>query len=244
MASDEFKIISNFLRTEKKGEGGLKEMSLREVVLKVVRFRWLVAFLLFVVLVCFKVHFSSIGVYYEMFPTVLNQEEKEKYKKFGEDRKIRSDEWMVHTPKYFAQKNNDFRMYSNRGSLGDINEVLDYYAPVKDLTLIGKPFNLGYILFGNEYGLSFYFCMLLILLFMTAFEMLYILTKKSLIASLVGMFLIGFAPAMQWWLVPHITIVFVYAMGLFSASYYFLTSKTRVKRLILSPILVSLAVGF
>lgn len=222
----------------------MKDWFSRDAVLKIVKFRWLFAFLLFVILVCFKVHFSSIGVYYEVFPTVLNQEEKEKYKKFGEERKIRSDEWMVHTPKYFAQKNNDFKMYSNRGSIGKTNEVLDYYAPVKDLTLIGKPFNLGYILFGNEYGLSFYFCMLLILLFMTAFEMMYILTKRSLIASLVGMFLIGFAPAMQWWLVPHITIVFVYAMGLFSASYYFLTVKTRVKRLILSPILVSLTVGF
>lgn len=222
----------------------LKEWSLKKGILEIVRFRWLFAFLLFIVLVCCKVHFSSIGVYYDLFPTVLNQEEKENYMKFGKNRLVRGDEWMVHTPKYFSQKNNNFKMYSNRGSLGYMNEVLDYYAPVKDLTLIGKPFNLGYILFGNEYGLSFYFCMLLILLFMTAFEMFYILTKKSLIVSLIGMFLIGFSPAMQWWFVPHITIVFVYSMGLFSATYYFLISKTMARRLILSPVLVSAFVGF
>ena len=208
------------------------------------RCRWFIAFLVFVVLVLSKIHFSSIGVYYRVFPAVCSQEEKEKYRIFGEDRPVRSDEWSVHTPKYFAQKGNDFKRYSNKGTISKMNEVLDYYAPILDLTLIGKPFNLGYILFGNEYGLSFYSCMLMILLFMTAFEMFLIITKRSVLVSLMGMFFIGFAPAMQWWLVPHITIVFVYAMGLFSLGYYFLTSKNLIKRIILSILLVSAIIGF
>ena len=222
-----------------------KQKSLISTILaKIIFFRWAIAFLLFVILVISKIHFSSIGVYNDLFPTVCSEEEKNSYKIFGKHRDIRSDEWMVHTPKYFAQKDNNFKRYSKRSSISEMNATLDYYAPTIGPELIGKPFNLGYILFGKEYGLSFYFCMLEILLFMTAFEMFFILTKRSVLVSFIGMLFIGFAPAMQWWLVPHITIVFVYAMALFCLGYYFLTTKKLHKKLILSIFLVSGIVGF
>ena len=223
-------------KTLKKGSVGFFSAMLK--------FRWLFAFLVFVCLVFFKIHFSSIECFNEYFPTSISEEEKQNYLILGETRPIRSDEWAVHTPKYLAQQYNDFALKSNRGSLKETNTLLDYYAPSLNLTLIGKPFNLGYILFGQEYGISFYFCMMEILLFMTAFEMFYILTKKNLIISAIGMLMIGFSPAMQWWLVPHITIVYIYAMGLFCLGYYFFTEKNMLKRVFYSMLAVSAMVGF
>ncbi|MCI1769493.1 MAG: hypothetical protein LKM40_04940 [Mageeibacillus sp.] len=86
-------------------------------------------------------------------------------------------------------------------------------------------------MFGNEIGLSWYWCGLMIMLFMTAFEMFWILTKKDAVLSLAGMLLIGFSPAMQWWMIPHITIVFVYAMALFDIGYYFFFAKKKMDKM-------------
>ncbi len=218
--------------------------TLKKIIQSIVKCRWIIAFLLFVFLVFNKVHFSSIGVYYEMFPSVSSEVEKKNYKIFGNTRPIRSDEWLIHTPRYFSQKNSDFAKKNARVGFTPKDSLIDYYAPSKDLSLIGKPFNLGYILFGNEYGLSFYFCMLEILLFMTAFEMFFILTGKKILISFVGMMMIGLAPGLQWWLIPHVAIVFVYAMGLFSLAYYFFTTKNKLAKTIYSCLLISAIVGF
>ncbi|MCF0145013.1 MAG: hypothetical protein HUJ73_00350 [Eubacterium sp.] len=206
--------------------------------------RWLIAGIIFAVCVLFRLHGSAIAVYDEYLPTVISEEEAEDHLITGQARPIRSDEWAVHTPTYFSQTYNDFGKYSSQKGIGDMNMILDYYAPSLDITLIGRPLNLGYILFGNEVGLSWYWCGLQILLFMTALEMLLILTKRNLIASAAGMLMIGFSPVMQWWLIPHITIVFVYAMGLFAAVYYIFTAKERWKQWLVTFLSVVAASGF
>lgn len=213
-------------------------------ILTLVRFRWLVAGLIFCVLVFLKIHFSSIGVYHEIFPSAVDQQKRKEYQLYGTDKSIRSDEWAVHTPSYLSQKFNNYKKYSNRSSFGEMNTVLDYYKPAKDLSLIGKPFNLGYILFGNEYGFSFYFCMLELLLFMTAFEMFFIITKKRLLISFMGTMLVGFAPTLQWFLIPHVGITFVYAMALFSVTYHLFTCKKNWQKILFCILFISSFVGF
>lgn len=190
------------------------------------KFRWLIALVIFIVCVSLRLHGSSIAIYNNYFPTQTDSEEAQDYYIMGKERQIRSDEWAVHTPVYFSQYYNDYNMKSNQMSISATNMVLDYYAPVKDITIIGKPFSWGYIMFGNEIGLSWYWCGMMIIMFMAAFEMFMILTKKNVRLSIVGMFMIGLSPVMQWWFVPHITIVFIYAMGLFDLGYYFFTAKT------------------
>ena len=225
-------------------KNNITKHAVKNLISNIVKIRWVIAALLFFFLVFNKVHFSSIGVYYDMFPTVSSEEEKKNYKIFGSDRSIRSDEWLIHTPRYFSQYYNDYKQKNDRVGLSPKDGLIDYYAPAKDISLIGKPFNLGYILFGNEYGLSFYFCMLEILLFMTAFEMFLILTRRSILISLAGMLLIGLAPAMQWWLIPHVAIVFVYAMAIFSLTYYFFILRNSFFKIIISCLLISALVGF
>lgn len=190
------------------------------------KFRWLIALLVFITCVMLRIHGSSIAVYNQYFPTQTDTGEAADYYIMGKERQIRSDEWAVHTPTYFSQYYNDYKMKSHQMSISGMNMVLDYYAPVKDITIIGKPFSWGYVLFGNEVGLSWYWCSMMILLFMSAFEMFLILTKRNVRLSIVGMFLIGLSPVMQWWFVPHIPIVFIYAMALFDIGYYFFTAKS------------------
>lgn len=110
------------------------------------RCRWALALPVFCLCVCLRLHGSSIGVYDEVFPTQITAEESTL---FGAPRWIRSDEFGVATPKYFSQAANGYALYSQQMSLSPTNIVLDYYSPVRDWTILGKPMAWGFLLFGN-----------------------------------------------------------------------------------------------
>ena len=210
----------------------------------IIKYRWLLALCVFVFCVALKIHGTSIGVYDVIFPTKISEDAAQKYNVAGHFQPVRGDELAVHTPTYFSQYYNGYKKYSHQMSVGKTNMILDYYAPVKDITVLCKPFNIGYILFGNERGLSFYWCSQMIMLFMAAFEMFYILTKKDSLLSIVGMCMIGFSPAMQWWMIPHMPIVFIYAMILFDLGYYMFTYKNKKMQWLFAVMEGFLAVGF
>jgi len=186
------------------------------------RYRWAVAGFVFLVCLIFRFSGSSIGFFNDIF---TEQIVTQKSTLFGIARSIRSDEYGVQTLQHFSQYYNDFNLYSTRLSYTPTNMVVDYFSPVWDLTIIGKPLLWGYLLFGNEVGLSFHWCSLVILLFMCGLEMTYILTRKNRMASFLGGTFVLFSPAIQWWILPHIPIVVLYAMALFVVGYYFFMAK-------------------
>lgn len=208
------------------------------------KFRWPIALCVFIVCVSFRVHGSSIGVYDQYFPTHINEALAQDHRIWGQDRTSRSDEWGVHTPIYFSQYYNEYKMESCQMGMSETNMVLDYYAPVKSLTAIGKPFLWGYLLFGNEIGLSWYWCGMTILLFLTAFEMFMILTQKNVRLSAVGMLMVGLSPVIQWWFIPHVTIIFIYAMGLFDIGYHFFTAERRCVQWAMTFLAAFAIIGF
>ena len=205
------------------------------------RYRWLLALLVFCLCVCLRLHGSSIGVYDEVFPTQITAEETTL---FGEPRWIRSDEHGVTTPKYFSQAYNDYGLYSRQMSLSPTNMVLDYYSPVWDWTILGKPMAWGFLLFGSEIGLSWYWCMEIILLFMTALEMCLILTGRQRLTSLLGALMIALSPAIQWWVMPHMPPVILYSMSLFCIGYWFFTGKNAPAKWGSAALAVIAALGF
>ena len=210
----------------------------------ILKLRWLIALAVFVFCLFFRLHGSSIGMYNMYLPTVSNQTDAEEYNIIGKDRIIRTDEWAVQIPTFFSQYYNDYEMMSQQMSVGEENMVLFYYAPVKDITIIGKPLAWGYLLFGNEIGLSWYWCGQLILMFMASFEMFMILTRKNVRISIAGMFMIGLSPCVQWWFLPHMPIVFLYAMGLFDIGYYFFTADKKWLRWTMTFIAGPVIIGF
>lgn len=205
------------------------------------RYRWAIALLLFLLCVALRISGSSIGVYDEIFPTQLSEAENTW---FGKARGIRSDEFGVQTPKFFSQAFNDYGLYSSRMSLSPTNMVLDYYSPVRDWTALGKPLMWGYLLFGSTVGLSWYWCGMIILLFMTALEMALILTEGCRWVSLLGAITVTLSPAIQWWVLPHMPIVILYSMSLFCIGYYFFTAVSRPGKWLCAVLAAVAAVGF
>ena len=181
------------------------------------KWRWLIALIVFALLVLAKVHTSNAAAYMYNFqadPSVENSIF------FGRPRLIRTDEYVVQLPYYWSQFYNDFQEISHQMSVSGQNMILGYNAPVRDITMIGKPFVLGYLLLGNEYGISWYFCAKTILMFMVAIEMFNILVKNRYLAVF-GAFVLTFAPATQWWYSPHFYDVIFWACTLFVVGYWF-----------------------
>ena len=192
-----------------------------EIINFIIKTRYLIALVSFLFCLCFKLHGSSIGIFSEVF-TDGNAIETAI---IGEPRWTRSDEYNVQLPYYFSQYYNDYDLTSYQMSISGQDMIISYNAPVNDISMLAKPFTIGYILFGNEIGLSWYWCSKLILCILVMYEMSYIVTKGNRKMSLLGSLLIVFSPAMQWWFSPHIYDVFFWSMTLFVLGYYFFTAK-------------------
>ena len=207
-----------------------------------IKFRYLIYLIIFLFCVLLKLHGSSIGIYSEFFQEKSHEEHRTIL--YGVTRGIRADEFTVLTPYYINQTYNDFKVTNNNMSLSGQNMNIGYNAPVKDLTLLFKPLNWGYVLLGREYGLSWYWCMKQILLFAFAFEIFYFLTKKNKILSILGGVMIAYAPSIQWWYVPHFPDVVLWGMGLLVGSYHVLANEKEWIRNILVFILPCLVTQF
>ena len=72
------------------------------------------------------------------------------------------------------------------------------FVPVKDILILSRPFNIGYLLLGEEYGLSFYWYGRLIALLLVTFELMMLITNKKKLLSLAGAILITGSPLVSW----------------------------------------------
>lgn len=208
----------------------------------IIKYRYLFLVIVFAFCVILKLHGSSIGIYEKIIVNRLYPARQTEL--LGKSRTIRSDEWVVHTPYYFSQYYNNYNKYSHKMSYSGQNMILGYNAPVKDITLIGKPFTWGYLLFGNSYGLSWYWCLKFLLLIMVSFEFMLILTKKDRKMSLFGAFLLAFSPTFHWWFVPHITDVFFWALTVIVLTYHFFLANTKFRKIIFTILLPCSFIGY
>ena len=118
----------------------------------------------------------------------------------GTSRSIRSDEWAVFTPMALGQTVNGFKYMNNNLRGGYPTDMFIIYGqPVKDISMIFRVTQIGYLLFGAGAGLAFYWCFRFIALFMASFEFLMLITKKNKRLSLVGAIVILLSPTIQWW---------------------------------------------
>ncbi len=209
----------------------------------VVKWRYLLALIAFVFCVAFNLHGSSIAIFNNYFTDSNIDEYNSESVVLGTPRSIRSDEYMVHTPYYMSQTYNNFEKDSNMMSLEGQDMIVGYNAPVFDITALGKPFTWGYFIFGNERGLSWYWCSKLILLVLVTFELCLIITRGNKKISLFGTILIVFSPLVQWWFVPHIVDVLFWGMALLVLAYHFFTSEGW-KRIMCMILLALSAVTF
>lgn len=195
--------------------------------------RYIIAIISFVLIVILGYSSSSI-TNYDVY--IQGNDTKASFKPIlGKQRPIRSDEWAVNTPLIFSQQNSQGEKYpyfnlNIRGTSTDMFAIIN--APVADVVSIGKPFNIGYMLFGNKSGLSFWWFGRLITLLLVSFELSMIITKKKKLISLLGSLLITFAPATQWFYSNFIADILIFgSLALVLIDKYMTTDKKWVRYL-------------
>ncbi|MGE7825121.1 DUF7657 domain-containing protein [Paenibacillus sp. NPDC093718] len=193
----------------------------------VVKYRYLIATIIFMLLVLFKIHGSSIG----MWDTYVRGEERST-NLIGVERGIRSDEWLVQTPYLFSQaKSAELFKYKNDNIRSDGQNMVLANAPTFTIETVGKPFLWGYLLFGTDYGLSWFWFSKLILLVLLSFEICMILTRDNKALSLLGAMWIAFSPPTQWWFSTTFVELIVYSQAIIVAINYFIKSKKEMARI-------------
>jgi hypothetical protein len=206
--------------------------------------RYFVMALIFFLLVLGRFHGSSIG----MWDTKL-LEKTDKYKQvnvLGKPRAIRSDEWTLGTLWYLAQSmSDDYYPLINKNIRSDgQNMLLVAYAPVFDVSIIGKPANWGFLLFGREYGFSWWWFSRLFFLLLSSFELAMILSRENKLFSCVCALWIAFAPAVQWWYASVLVDILYYTQFLVVAIYKYLATPVKKHRALLAVAISICSIGF
>ncbi len=168
----------------------------RETCYYLYKYRFLIAGIIFVICVAFEINGSSFG----NWGLVVGKEATNPL--IGTNRLIRTDEWMVFTPMAVSQYVNPM------GSFGYFNSLLratptDYFVvygqAVKDIAMIFRPFQIGYLFLNEGQGIAFFWCGRIIALFLASFEFGRVLTKDRRVLSVVYAALLTFSPAVSWW---------------------------------------------
>ena len=190
--------------------------------------RYFIALFVFVYIVIMGYSGSSIGSYHY---AIQPQDENINYTPvLGKSRPIRSDEWNVNTPIAVSQTidgNNKFA-YFNDNLRAVPTEMFSIAAsPVADILILAKPFFVGFLLFGAQHGQAFLWYGKVIALILMSFELCMLITNKNKIASLLGMILVVFSAATQWWNITDFIIWFGLAMVLLDK--FMTTGKYKIK---------------
>ena len=208
------------------------------------KFRFLLAGITFLLCIIFEISGSSIG----MWKYCVGNDLTTTGDILGTARAIRGDEWVVFTPLALSQdynKPDNYQYFSNivRGEKTDVFIV--YGQPVKDISMIFRPFQLGYLLLGSSRGLSFYWCGRYIALFLVSFELGMLITKKRKDLSLILAVLMLLSPAVQWWFSVNgfVEMIVFGGLGIILLQKYMTTNKF-LKRLIYLIITAICAGGF
>lgn len=145
-----------------------------------------------------KINFSSFKSYELIIPNNIQQVDSTT---IGKVRWIRSDEWGVVTPIQLAQGSGTENSPSKTDILGEESSIATVGIPIPtlDISIIGKPFTWGFVLFGSEIGFSWYYVMRVVALLIFSYLLLNIICKSKKWIACCGSFIITFSPGIQWW---------------------------------------------
>lgn len=213
------------------------------VIDQIIRFRYIIGVLFLILIVTLNLNGSSIGSWDKIVSERSDGKTSDVI--FGKNRDVRSDEWMVQTPFYFSQAESDYPLVNKQYGKEGQNMVVAYNSPVKDLTIIGKPFNWGFLFLGKERGLSFYWGFKIIGMLLLSFELVMILTKRNKYLSLLGAFWITYSPSIQWWFMQHVGDLMFFTLAIMVGSYYYIARhENKLMRLLMMILIVINGIGF
>ena len=201
--------------------------------------RYYIALILLLIIVLGKFNGSSYGLWNNYIEPKYDVEELTPL--IGRSRAIRSDEWLVNTTFALSQTKTGYKYFNNaeRGTKTDVFSTVG--APVASLITLVKPFSIGFIFFGPDYGESLYWFGRLFALFLVTFELLMVFTKGKKLLSLAGTMLITFSPAVFWWYSVSLLDMIVGGEFTILMFYHFLKTDSMKKKILYS---VLIAFGF
>ncbi|NKZ19366.1 hypothetical protein HF992_00605 [Streptococcus ovuberis] len=236
------------------------------------KWRYLIALLLFIIGVSFELHGSSIGNWNNFgVSEMVSGEKNVTFNDFsgsdsadwieiaknwvsipprtdgtvvGVPRMIRTDEWLVQTPYAISQVSTGNQFNNPTYGLSGMNMVLAYNSPVLDISVFGKPFNWGFLFLGASRGLSWYWCFKLLGMLLLSFEFAMILTKKNRFLSVIGSFWITFTPAIQWWFMQHLGDIVFFSLAIMVGTHHYFLTKSKLFKCLLAIGLSSSIIGF
>lgn len=215
----------------------------KEISIKIIdfclKYRYLIALIVFITLVACKINFSSV----DSWQTYIFGGDKVDGVILGQYRTIRSDEWVVQTPYAISQANADgyFELYNN--NIGEGANMILGEAPVFDITILARPLLWGYLLFGEEYGFSWYWSLKMVMLFMVSFELALMLSKKDRILSIAGAIWLALTPGLMWWLSTAIVDSYIFGFTIVILfNYYMNNLDWKLRKKVLIAIAMALAI--
>ncbi|MFD1900354.1 hypothetical protein GQR36_10700 [Enterococcus termitis] len=166
---------------------------IQAVIDQIIRARFLLALLAFILILVFKIHGSSLAMW-DQYVSDYAKDGNSQSVILGEPRPIRSDEWMVQTPYSLSQTQTGLKNHNEVITVDGQDMVIGYNSPALNLATLAKPFTWGYVLLGKERGLSWYWGIKLIGLMLLSFEIGLILTKRNKYLALLTSVWIPFLP--------------------------------------------------
>lgn len=191
------------------------------------RKRFWIAVIVFAFMVLNKFNFSSIG----LFDAYVQPGEGSVYTKplFGVARSIRSDEWMVTTPRLMTT---DYVGYGETNDIVRATETNNLSASGLQggYSILARPAYLGFYIFrSSAYGLAWMWNFYIIFGFLATFELCYIMSQQNRLLGLFGASLIGLSQFCMWWSIT--TFIFTGSAAVVCFK-YFLNEQKVWKRLL------------
>ena len=193
----------------------------------VLRFRYLLATLLLVLMTIGQFTGSSLGFYDAML--YGNTEDYTCSTLLGIPQGIRGDEWATEKPYYFAQVNGDedFPYYNNNMMIDGADMVVHAFAPIKDIITLFRPSLLGFLFLPVANAFAFYWWFKLITLFMASFEICKLLSSRFKY-GVFGAIIFSCTPAIRWWLSQSTTEIYIYGFFAVVCYYNYLMAKKNI----------------
>ena len=219
-----------------------KQRGFKQGVELIYKYRFVLSFLLLIMLVSFKISGSSMGCW------KLFLGDGESGIRLGEPRVWRSDEWGTLTPLCFRQQYNTLGSYNRYSqTLGSIltDNMLVYGQPSWDILTLFRPFYWGYLFFGSDRGLSWFWCSRLIVLFLSWFELGMLITDGQKKLSVMLSICVSFAPFLQWWFaINGLVEMLIYGACFVLGSNYLVSRAFNPRKIAVAVGMAVCAVGY
>lgn len=190
--------------------------------------RWLIAVCVFVFMVALNLNLSNASTFhYYIQPNIKGDFT---LPILGTPRDIRSDEWLVDTPRRASAAYNNYGLYNYICRATENFGISASYLYLS-FSSLSNPFNFGYYLLGTEYGAAFHWCGLLILGIFISYEFSLIISKGNRRIAILGSALLGLSSFSLWW---SINVHIIAVLSLLVCAYYYFNTDSFKKQILLA----------